>query len=104
MRILSLPVIAAVLASPALAQEVVHRLSPDAREAAIDSASRQPERNALLTGLAPARGPSAHGLHGSVGFGIGTGGMREVFGSTMMPLGENGAAAFSFSTGRYPAR
>jgi hypothetical protein len=91
-----------LLPGTATAGEVVHQLSPEAREAAIEQAARQPERNPLLLGQAPERAAQDRSVHGQIGFGIGTGGMREVFGSTLVPLGEHGSAAFSFSTGRYP--
>jgi len=93
---------AGLMAGPLAAQEVVHKLSPEAREAAIEAAGNRPERNPLALGQAPETAASDRRIHGQIGFGIGTGGMREVFGSTMVPLGEHGAAAFSFSTGRYP--
>lgn len=34
--------------------------------------------------------------HGEVGFGIGTGGYSELFGTVVTPLGDDGFAAFSF--------
>ena len=39
--------------------------------------------------------PPSPPIHGEVGFGIGTGGYREVFGSAIYPLGEDGVAAVS---------
>lgn len=38
--------------------------------------------------------------HGEVGFGIGTGGYSELFGTVVTPLGDDGFAAFSFSQQR----
>ena len=38
--------------------------------------------------------------HGEVGAFVGSGGARGVFGSTIVPLGDNGAAAFSFESSR----
>lgn len=45
--------------------------------------------------------PSSSGgipIHGEFGFAIGTGGYRSAFGSAMVPLGDEGMAAFSFET------
>jgi hypothetical protein len=89
-------------AYPAQAEPLVFSLSPEAREAAIDAASRQPERNPLILGQAPERAAQDRRIHGEIGLTIGTGGTRSVFGATMVPLGEDAAAAFSFSTGRFP--
>jgi hypothetical protein len=89
-------------AVPARAEPLVFSLSPEAREAAIDAASRQPERNPLILGQAPETAAQDRRIHGEVGFSIGTGGTRSVFGTTMVPLGDDAAAAFSFSTGRFP--
>jgi hypothetical protein len=36
-------------------------------------------------------------IHGEIGFGIGTRGYSEVFGTVVTPLGDDGVAAFSFS-------
>jgi hypothetical protein len=43
-------------------------------------------------------------IHGEVGFGIGTHGYSEVFGTVVTPLGDNGVAAFSFSRQTYGRR
>jgi hypothetical protein len=40
-------------------------------------------------------------IHGEIGFGIGTRGYSEVFGTVVTPLGDNGVAAFSFSRQSY---
>ncbi len=44
--------------------------------------------------------------HGEVGFMIGTGGARGVYGATSVPLGENGWASFAFENSRniWPGR
>ena len=92
----------ALAASPVVAGEVVHELSPEAKTAAIEAASRAPERDPLMIGQAPGAVVRDNAVHGEIGFGIGTGGTRSVFGSIYTPIGESGAAAFSFSTGRFP--
>jgi len=43
--------------------------------------------------LEPMRAPP---VHGEFGIGIGTGGYREIFGTSIVPIGTNGGAAFSF--------
>jgi hypothetical protein len=43
-------------------------------------------------------------IHGEVGFGIGTHGYSEVFGTVVTPLGDDGVAAFSFSRQTYGRR
>lgn len=40
--------------------------------------------------------------HGEVGAFVGSGGARGVFGTTVVPVGENGSAAFSFENSQYP--
>jgi hypothetical protein len=36
-------------------------------------------------------------MHGEIGFGVGTGGYSQVFGTVVAPLGNNGIFAFSFA-------
>jgi hypothetical protein len=36
------------------------------------------------------------GIHGELGVAIGTGGYSSIFGTAVMPLGQNGALALSF--------
>lgn len=45
-----------------------------------------------------------HDIHGEVGFGIGTRGYSEVFGTVVTRLGDDGVAAFSFSRQTYGRR
>ncbi|GGI90667.1 hypothetical protein GCM10007973_28750 [Polymorphobacter multimanifer] len=92
----------ALLASPSLAQEQVYRLSEADKRAAIDAAGRQPESNTrlpIVDGRAP--GSTDKRVRSEVGMMVGTGGTRALYGSTAVPLGENGMAQFSFSTGRF---
>lgn len=83
-----------------MGEPVIHSLSPEQRAAAIDGASRQPEHDTRITARAPEDAATDRRMHGEVGFTVGTNGTRGVFGSTMLPLGDNGAVALSFSTGR----
>jgi hypothetical protein len=92
----------ALIAAPSLAQEKVYRLSEADKRAAIEDASRRPESNTrlpIVDGRAP--GSTDKRVRGEVGMMVGTGGTRAIYGSTAVPLGENGMAQFSFSTGRY---
>ncbi len=77
----------ALLAAPALAGEV-YTLTPEQRDAALFSAPVDP------TDAAPVRKDRA--IHGEMGVTVGTGGMRGVFGTALVPLGDSGMAALSF--------
>ena len=80
----------------------VHRLSPDAIEAALaDGAARNRAAEAL------AALPSIdtdRKIHGEVGVGMGSNGGREAFGTAAVPVGENGSAVMSYDYSRqnYP--
>ena len=100
----SLIVLAALLtAAPAAAQSTgaatsapsEHRLSPDQIEAVLAEAAKK--REAAEQKLDPPAAVPAPGrpIQGEVGFGIGSAGYREVFGTAIYPVGDDGAAAFS---------
>ena len=84
----------------------VYRLTPAEIESALDAAAAR--SNNQLPRLSPLASSTEAPIfndgkpHGEAGMMIGTGGARAVWGSTYVPLGQNGSAAFSFSTGRYP--
>ena len=85
----------------------VYRLSPAEIEATLDAAATRNASQMPPLPPLPAAGQAQTTLndgkpHGEAGMMIGTGGARAVWGSTVMPLGQNGVAAFSFSTGRWP--
>ena len=92
----------AVYAAPDAPAETVIRLTP-AQIAAIEDAkiARENAPNVLVDAdtLKPPRE-----IHGEVGFGIGTRGYSEIFGTVVTPLGDDGAAAFSFSRQTYGRR
>ena len=90
-----LALVSASIAAPALAQTSpgTIALSPEERAAVLDAAASRPD-----TSL-PINGPDRQ-IHGEVGFEIGSRGQRALYGSTVVPLGENGTAAFSFMTDR----
>ena len=83
-------------AAPVAAPEV-HRLSPDAIEAAVSAgAERNRAAEALAIDDAQDAASDRRKVHGEVGFGVGTGGGREAFGTAVVPLGDTGVAAFSY--------
>jgi hypothetical protein len=82
-------------ASPDAPAETVIRLTP-AQIAAIEDAKIARENAPpVLVETDPLKPPRE--IHGEVGFGIGTRGYSEIFGTVVTPLGDDGAAAFSFS-------
>lgn len=78
------------------------RLSP-AQIAAIEDAKLARE-NVLPAEVETDTAKPPHEIHGEVGFGIGTRGYSELFGTVVTPLGEEGEAAFSFSRQTYGRR
>jgi hypothetical protein len=68
-------------------------LSPEERAAVLDAAARRPDTELPVNGL-------DRQIHGTMGVEIGSNGSRALFGSTVIPLGQEGYAAFSFLTGR----
>ncbi|WP_420136375.1 hypothetical protein [Sphingomonas sp.] len=71
------------------------RLTPEEREAALEYGASHPARPIDDNGIAP-----DGRIHGEVGVAVGTGGYRSTYGSAVVPLGDTGAAAFSFQTDR----
>lgn len=84
------------------AAPVVHRLSPAAIEAARSVGESRGRAAEALAQDKAIRGDRK--VHGEVGFGVGTGGGREAFGSAVVPLGKGGAAAFDFDYTRFNPR
>lgn len=81
----------------------VHRLSSQEAEAIQDAAA---DRNINAPSLDDRRVPDGR-IHGEIGFGIGTGGYNSIFGTALVPLGDDGFAALSFERsdfGRRPFR
>ena len=78
----------------------VHRLSSEEAEAVKDAAAkRNINAPSLDDDLAPGRR-----IHGEIGFGIGTGGYNSVFGTAIVPLGDQGFAALSFERSDFGRR
>jgi hypothetical protein len=96
-------VAAMLMSAPALAQasepaappSSERRLSPEQIEAVLAEAAkkRQAAEGQIDPDLAE-QAPRPQ-VHGEVGFAIGTGGYREVFGTAIYPLGDDGFAAIS---------
>jgi len=74
------------------------RLTPEQREAALEEGAAR-----AAAGLQPGGAPDRQ-IHGEVGLEVGTGGQRAAYGMAVVPLGENGAAAFAFETDRMKYR
>ncbi|WP_174274779.1 hypothetical protein [Sphingomonas bacterium] len=93
---LGIVLLAALGASAALAEPPV-ALSPADRAAALEAGATRNDGELPING--------AHrGVHGEVGVEIGTGGRQALYGTTVVPLGQTGTAAFSFLTSRQNGR
>jgi hypothetical protein len=99
---LLLLIAAPVCAAPDTDGVTVHRLS-DKQIAAIADAQAQ---RSDVAPMGVAEEPLAidddgaqpkRKVHGEIGFGIGSGGYSEVFGTVVTPLGDNGVFAFTFA-------
>jgi len=96
MRRLSLIAIMMLVAGPALAADE-RRLSAVEVERILDQAAQKretPVTKPAATSLAPARP-----IEGEVGVSVGSGGYREVFGTAVVPIGQQGVAIVSFDAG-----
>ncbi|MEO7814901.1 MAG: hypothetical protein ABIR87_05595 [Sphingomicrobium sp.] len=88
--------LSAALTAPALAADPppapiadVHRLSAAEVQQILDSAEAR---------RAAPDAPPARRIEGELGVAIGTGGYREVFGTAVVPLGQDGTAILTFDT------
>ena len=79
----------AVLPAPALAADE-RRLSAAEVERILDAAAQKREASA---GKAPARP-----IEGEIGVSVGSGGTREMFGTAIVPVGEQGVAIISIDS------
>lgn len=73
------------------------RLTPEQVEKVLAEAAAKREKAARpsLVELGEEDAPAAPQVHGEVGFGIGTGGYREAYGSAIYGLGKDASAAIS---------
>ncbi|QJU59515.1 hypothetical protein HL653_18720 [Sphingomonas sp. AP4-R1] len=83
---------AAAQAAPGGAPGTV-ALSADERAAVLDAAARRPDSELPING-------AGRQIHGTVGMEMDSRGGHALYGTTAVPLGNNGVAAFSFMTGR----
>ena len=90
MRFVVSALILGLTAGRAWADDTIVALSPTARAAAIESAANRDD--ALPLNGDPRK------IHGEIGMEIGTGGYRALYGTTVIPIGQTGSAAFSFLT------
>ena len=96
----TLPLLAAI-ATPCLAQSAyappppsgIVSLTPEQREAAIEAGATR--ATADLSG-----GTGDRRVHGEMGVEVGTGGERAIYGTAVVPIGQNGVAAFSYEQGQ----
>lgn len=116
-RLRALPIALACVAGastmPALAQTAPVAATPPASAAPSDIRQlTDEERLAILDGntiesAARARGEApdsqgpGHGIHGEVGAAIGSNGMRAVYGTADIPLGDHAGATVSFESSRF---
>lgn len=82
-------------AAPDAPAETVIRLTPAQIRAIEDDKIARESASPILIETETPKPPRA--IHGEIGFGIGTRGYSEIFGSVFTRLGNDGAAAFSFS-------
>ena len=87
---IAITIVALLLAAPAIAQDV-RRLSPAEVERILEEAAR---KRAAADRIPP------RVIEGEVGVTIGTGGTREIFGTAVVPIGEEGMAIISIDTGQ----
>lgn len=78
----------------------LHRLSPEEVQAVQETAAR---RNASAGEIYDRSVPDGR-IHGEIGFEVGSGGYTSVFGTTVVPLGSDGFAAFSFERSDFGRR
>jgi hypothetical protein len=109
MRLASCVIAAAAILSPSLASAEVpaapastdeRRLTPEQVEAVLaEAASKRHAAEAQVPAAEPviddADLPPIRDVHGEVGVSIGSGGYREMFGTSIYPLGDDGMAAIS---------
>lgn len=76
----------------------VYALTPDQKAEALQSGAVARPDDATIAGS------GALPIHGEFGALIGTGGMRSVYGTAAIPIGENGGAIVSFENSRFGQR
>ena len=90
MRLRLLIFMIALLPAPALAADE-RRLSAAEVEQILDKAAQKREAPTIAQPVDKAK-PPARPIEGEVGVSVGSGGYREVFGTAIVPVGEDGVA------------
>ncbi len=90
---------ARLLALPAAADPQVYRLSPEAVEQTLETASHRTDTDnpSLLPAFERDNRP-----HGEVGVMVGSGGARGIYGALGVPLGDSSFASFAFESTQFP--
>lgn len=84
--------------APAASSDV-RQLTDEERLAILDGNTI--ESAARARGEAPEAQAAGRGIHGEVGMAVGTNGMRALYGTADIPLGDHAAATVSFESSRY---
>ena len=79
----------------------VRRLSPEEKERILAESSEAAADASLRSIMGGGGSGTSSQIHGEVGAMIGTGNTYGVFGTALVPLGENGSAIFSFSKSQF---
>jgi hypothetical protein len=80
----------------------VRMLTDEQRLAILDG--NTVESAALARGESPDAQVATRGIHGEIGAAIGTNGMRAIYGTADIPLGDHAGATVSFESSRYGYR
>jgi hypothetical protein len=89
-----------LIAAPAVAFADTITLTAEQAEAAKEAGASRNARDAEL-GLEPGRDRS---IHGEMGVAVGTGGYRSMYGTAIVPLGDNAVLGLSYSQEQYNNR
>jgi hypothetical protein len=81
------------------AQSDVRQLTDEERLAILDGNTI--ESAARARGEAPDAQGATRGIHGEVGMAVGTNGMRAIYGTADIPLGDHAGATVSFESSRF---
>lgn len=78
----------------------VRRLSPEEKERIL-AANSEADVDAASMSMLGGGGSRSSQIHGEVGAMVGTGGARGIYGTAIVPLGENGSAILSFEKSQF---
>lgn len=86
-----------LIAAPAVAMADTVSLTPEQAEAAKEAGAARNARNAQL-GLESGQDRA---IHGEMGVAVGTNGYRSMYGTAVVPLGDNAVLGLSFANEQY---